>query len=71
MKDLDPAEPIRRYERETPGELIHIDIKKLAESTASAIASPATGGGKAIVAGGWAGTSPTSASTTPLALPSP
>jgi transposase InsO family protein len=29
MKALDPVEPVRRYERETPGELIHIDIKKL------------------------------------------
>jgi transposase InsO family protein len=26
---LEPAEPIRRYEREHPGELIHLDIKKL------------------------------------------
>ena len=26
---LEPAEPIRRYERQYPGELIHIDIKKL------------------------------------------
>jgi transposase InsO family protein len=26
---LEPAEPARRYEREHPGELIHIDIKKL------------------------------------------
>ena len=26
---LQPAEPVRRYERECPGELIHIDIKKL------------------------------------------
>jgi transposase InsO family protein len=26
---LEPAEPVRRYERECPGELIHIDIKKL------------------------------------------
>src|SRR5579862_7129660 len=26
---LEPAEPIRRYERERPGELIHLDIKKL------------------------------------------
>jgi transposase InsO family protein len=26
---LEPAEPIRRYEREHPGDLIHIDIKKL------------------------------------------
>ncbi len=26
---LEPKEPRRRYERETPGEIIHIDIKKL------------------------------------------
>jgi transposase InsO family protein len=26
---LEPAEPVRRYEREHPGDLIHIDIKKL------------------------------------------
>lgn len=26
---LEPADPVRRYERERPGELIHIDIKKL------------------------------------------
>jgi transposase InsO family protein len=29
LKMLEPAEPVRRYERERPGELIHIDIKKL------------------------------------------
>jgi transposase InsO family protein len=29
MRDLEPAEPERRYERENPGEIIHIDIKKL------------------------------------------
>ncbi|UVC15364.1 IS481 family transposase [Mesorhizobium onobrychidis] len=29
IQALEPAEPIRRYEREHPGELIHIDIKKL------------------------------------------
>ena len=29
LKALEPAEPIRRYQREHPGELIHIDIKKL------------------------------------------
>ncbi len=26
---LEPAEPVRRYERQNPGELIHVDIKKL------------------------------------------
>lgn len=29
LKDLDPAEPVRRYERSAPGEMIHLDIKKL------------------------------------------
>jgi transposase InsO family protein len=29
MRDLEPAVPIIRYERKTPGEMIHIDIKKL------------------------------------------
>jgi transposase InsO family protein len=29
LSALEPAEPVRRYERERPGELIHIDIKKL------------------------------------------
>jgi transposase InsO family protein len=29
LSDLQPEEPIQRYEREVPGELLHIDIKKL------------------------------------------
>jgi len=29
LKDIDPAEPERRYERARPGEMIHLDIKKL------------------------------------------
>jgi transposase InsO family protein len=29
LSALEPAEPARRYEREQPGEMIHIDIKKL------------------------------------------
>jgi transposase-like protein len=29
LRDLEPPEPVRRYERQHPGELIHIDIKKL------------------------------------------
>ena len=29
LKDIEPAEPVRRYERKHPGEMIHIDIKKL------------------------------------------
>src|SRR5229473_6326392 len=29
LSALEPDEPVRRYEREHPGELIHLDIKKL------------------------------------------
>jgi transposase InsO family protein len=29
LESLEPAVPVRRYERDHPGELIHIDIKKL------------------------------------------
>src|SRR3546814_15321753 len=29
MRDLEPPVPVRRYERAEPGEMIHIDIKKL------------------------------------------
>ncbi|CAO4172780.1 Transposase IS481 family protein [Methylorubrum aminovorans] len=29
IRDLDPPVPVQRYERDKPGELIHIDIKKL------------------------------------------
>ena len=29
LRDLEPAEPVRRYQRQQPGELIHLDIKKL------------------------------------------
>jgi transposase InsO family protein len=42
---LEPAEPIRRYERQHPGELIHIDIKKLGrfERTGHRITGKRTG----------------------------
>lgn len=33
LKALEPAEPVRRYQRDRPGELIHIDIKKLGRFT--------------------------------------
>lgn len=29
MRDLEPAEPVRRYEQDHPGDMIHLDIKKL------------------------------------------
>ncbi|GIW56031.1 MAG: hypothetical protein KatS3mg082_2435 [Nitrospiraceae bacterium] len=32
-RDLEPAEPVRRYERAAPGELLHLDIKKLGRLT--------------------------------------
>ena len=54
LSALEPAEPPRRYQREQPGELIHIDIKKLGSSTRSAIASPATARGQSNSRGvGW------------------
>ena len=42
---LEPAEPVRRYERAHPGELIHIDIKKLGrfERTGHRITGKRTG----------------------------
>ena len=30
LRNLDPKPPVQRYERERPGALIHIDVKKLA-----------------------------------------
>ena len=38
---LEPAEPIRRYERENPGDFIHVDIKKLARI--GSVGHPITG----------------------------
>ena len=32
-RDLEPSEPVVRYERDRPGDLIHIDIKKLGKVT--------------------------------------
>jgi transposase InsO family protein len=29
LRNLDPPRPVQRYERATPGELLHIDVKKL------------------------------------------
>jgi transposase InsO family protein len=29
LEQIDPPEPVRRYQRDRPGELIHLDIKKL------------------------------------------
>lgn len=45
LRDLEPAEPVRRYEREHPGELIHLDIKRLGkfERTGHRITGDRTG----------------------------
>ena len=29
MRDLEPSDPVRRYERDAPGDLIHLDVKRL------------------------------------------
>ena len=35
LSALEPAEPVRRYERAAPGEIIHIDVKKLGKFSRS------------------------------------
>ncbi|WP_413599629.1 IS481 family transposase [Bordetella pertussis] len=55
LADLEPAEPVVRYEHQAPGDLLHIDIKKLGDvSSALATGSRAT---DAIPLRGPAGTS--------------
>jgi len=74
LRDLEPAEPVRRYERENPGELIHIDIKKLGRFTK--IGHRITGdrtkqsNQRSIPVGGQAGNMSMSASMTRPVLPS-
>src|SRR6478672_1740473 len=34
LSRLEPTEPVRRYEKQRPGELIHIDVKKLGRISA-------------------------------------
>jgi len=54
MRDLELAEPVRRYEREHPGDMIHIDIKKLGRFDKIDIGSPEIGPAKATAGGvGW------------------
>ena len=42
-----------RYERERPGELVHVDVKKLGRIVARATASPATAADRAAGRAGW------------------
>jgi transposase-like protein len=70
LKDIEPAEPVRRYEREKPGEMIHIDIKKLGrfDRVGHRITGDRTGQSNSRGVG-WEFVS-MFASTTPRALPS-
>jgi transposase len=38
FSDLAPPDPVQRYEREAPGDLLHIDIKKLGRFSVSVLA---------------------------------
>jgi hypothetical protein len=67
LKDLEPAEPVRRYEHEHPGELINLDIKKLGRIGSMGTASPADILARSTAISASAGSSSTSASTTPRA----
>lgn len=43
LSRLEPTEPIRRYEKSRPGELIHIDVKKLGRISAKGAGHRVTG----------------------------
>ncbi len=77
LSRLDPPEPVRRYERSRPGELIHVDVKKLGRISVRGAGHRVTGnrrsqfelGGETHAGRPRAGSSATSASTTPPASP--
>ena len=78
MRDLEPAVPVRRYERQEPGEMIHLDIKKLGrfERVGHRITGDRTGQSNNRGVGGSSFTpalseAEGSPSTTPRASPSP
>jgi transposase-like protein len=62
-RELEPAAPVVRYQRERPGELIHLDVKKLGRIKGLGPAIAATANATA----GSAGTTSTSRSTMPRA----
>jgi transposase len=43
LSRLEPVEPVHRYERSRPGELIHIDVKKLGRISAKGAGHRVTG----------------------------
>jgi hypothetical protein len=61
LRDIEPAQPIRRYEREHSGEMIHIDIKRLGRF--SQVGHRITGDPQKGKSRGPAGSSSMSAST--------
>jgi hypothetical protein len=67
---LEPAKPPHRYQREQPGELIHIDIKKLGRFRTPATASWASvARSGAIVAQGGSSSTSARPSAKPAAAP--
>ena len=75
LRDLQPAEPARRYEYGRPGDMIHLDIKNSGVLRRLATASPATDGDSQprvpARPAAMAGSMFTSPSTTIPASPSP
>lgn len=69
LSALEPKAPVIRYERAAPGELIHLDIKKLGRFARPGIASLDSAKAAAMTA--LAGTSCMSASMTPPDWPTP
>jgi transposase len=78
LSRLEPPEPVRRYERSRPGELIHIDVKKLGRIEGGAgtgslavrrSATPNAATPRARIERASAGSASTFASTTPPAWP--
>ena len=51
LKALDPVRPIVRYEHESPGEMLHIDTKKLGRIVRAS--HRVTGDRRNLVSGGW------------------
>ena len=70
LSALEPAEPPRRYQREQPGELIHIDIKKLGNFNTDRPSHHRRPHAARATTAASAGSSSMSASTTPRASPS-
>ncbi|MCP4738775.1 MAG: IS481 family transposase, partial [Bosea sp.] len=53
MRDLDPVEPARRYERAHPGDLIHVDIKTLNRFSEPGHRVTGDRGGSRSIGAGW------------------